>query len=469
MRANLSVSYEVDRVEVRLRHLDTDVTEHLVSLLGRVRQSHIHFIILHFDNVVVAQHPSKIADRIEWSRRGQILRNFIMQCPQYTVAFIRGDCFGEPFETAMACCKVFAESSAKFGLTSMPMWGSLRQLVGSSSGGNHNISIDYRSFGLERVVRVSDLNEVYDHVSDIAQVTEKMSPFDRSLNSMLESMYDQVDLIEAVLFGNRAFLEAFENITFTKPDQYSEIIPDPSIFTMEQNRVEHPRFKYSPVQRATKDLRTYHVAQMQNLLSQTRFPIKGRCIELGSGGGRFSMFLSKRKEVTEVVAADVNVAAVYWMTPILAEKIDPDWSKMRYLIGDFNTLRDDEGFDVAVFCASLHEQHDHHIERSIRQAFDLLKPGGILILHGEHIYPLLFSNKFFRGQREAINRGPFSVPSLNRKLRKCGFTPHVFHNITRGQRFPILKRLLLEKLPTKWLNGWIYFSQLSIIGVKPKR
>lgn len=44
-----------------------------------------------------------------------------------------------------------------------------------------------------------------------------------------------------------------------------------------------------------------------DLLSRLRFaPIRGRCIELGAGGGYFSQVISRLPQVTEVAALDLS-------------------------------------------------------------------------------------------------------------------------------------------------------------------
>lgn len=465
MRSGMTESYTNDCVNIKITRIDKETVEDLVSLLSRIRQSAYRFVLLDFDNAEVADHPSSIEQRIEWSRRGQVLRNFLMQCPQYTLALLRGNCFAEPFEAALACCKVFATPNAKYGLRSLPMWGSLRQMVSLSHLTGSNIDVDYGNFGLDKVTVVSDLNEIDNLIDNMRTVTKQMSVLDRSLNSMLSEKNQNIDRLESVLFANREFFRKFRNIEFTNPQEFGNVTPDTQIFTMDVDRVELDRFIYWPPAKAKNTLSYFQVSQMENLCSQNEFPIKGRCVELGCGGGRLSMYMSKKDEVTEVVACDVNVAAIYWMAPILSEIIKPDWQKMRYLIGDYNTLEDDEGFDVAAFCASLHNTHD--IDMSLKRAFDILKPGGILIVHDEHIYPVLFGNVFSR--KKFFNPGPYSVPALKRRLKRAGFVPYVYRNITPGRRFPKLKDFVLKVLPTKWLNGWLLYSQLSMIAVKPAK
>ena len=63
-----------------------------------------------------------------------------------------------------------------------------------------------------------------------------------------------------------------------------------------------------------------------------------------------------------------------------------------------NTLEDEFGtYDTVIFCASLH--HSSDIPLSLEIANKLLKTGGSLIIHGEHVRPVYFSVKKLDGDK----------------------------------------------------------------------
>ena len=196
-----------------------------------------------------------------------------------------------------------------------------------------------------------------------------------------------------------------------------------------------------------------------NLLSRQRLaPIQGRCIELGAGGAYFSQVISKLPQVTEVIALDLSREMIDTFREPYSKLTDPDFDKIQYVVDDMNTFGMKYGsFDTVIFCASFHHSPDH--VQSLKQAWQILRPGGSLILHGEHYYPLFLAPKHRPGDYNTI-------PQFKQVLRKTGFKPIVYRFAFSGGNHPLLKQIVLTWWPICYLNGLLKYSCFMMLGRK---
>ena len=92
----------------------------------------------------------------------------------------------------------------------------------------------------------------------------------------------------------------------------------------------------------------------------------------------------------------------------------------------------------------------------------LLKPGGSLIIHGEHYDPVFLRPKARKGLKQL-----HTIPQFPSALQKVGLKPKVFRYALPGGRRPVLKRLLLTVWPFCLVNGWFRFSSFMMLASKP--
>lgn len=467
-----------DRVYyMRITKLNKTVVDHIFREMANLRKTGKQFIVFEIDNPEITPWGKTVSEKMKWSRTGQVLRNYIQQSHQFTIAVISGSVMAEAFELGLFCKKVYALPAAKYGFNGFPMWGNLRELrkiISQKQMCFEDAFIDSpeKLFSIEHMKHKDDIHNV---IENYARVRSSWNTLVDSLDMIVAEEESDIDVSETVIYANRLFFKNFNCIEYLGEGDFSERFFDITdykdlLVRSETNRIEHGRYargyRKDPVKRAQNTLKK-HKRAVEKILSQNQFPIKGRCIELGSEAGYFSMMLSTHKDVEEVLACEVNKSTIFWSTPALAEEINPDWSKLRYLICDYDEVRGHGTFDVVVFCCSLNCAPDEMV--SLKKAYDLLKPGGVLILHDEHIYHHLFNPKVKRLRKDNPRNFPITTLDFFDRLRRVGFEPQVFHNVIPGSRFPKFKKFVLEVSPLKHLNGWALFSQHNVIGVKPQR
>jgi SAM-dependent methyltransferase len=210
--------------------------------------------------------------------------------------------------------------------------------------------------------------------------------------------------------------------------------------------------------------------ELEHLMAQRRFPVAGRCIELGSGPGWLAQMLTRYPQVTEVVALDISARSILRWSPALADRIQPDAAKLKYLVRDMNRFEEDEGhFDTAVFAGSLH--HSSDIPRSLATANRLLRPGGMVVLFAEHYYPVigLQQRRLRRVRRERPDL-LFTIPEFSRALSRAGFEAHVLRYCLTGKAGGrrglknLAKRAVSRMMP--WLIGYVQLADYMMIGLK---
>jgi SAM-dependent methyltransferase/uncharacterized protein YbaR (Trm112 family) len=464
---------EGNRYYIRLTKINKTVADHILRELANLRKTGKNIIVFEFDNVEVESWGDTVPEKMKWSRMGQVLRNYIHQAHPFTISVLRGKNHGEAFELALATNKTYALPGAEFGFKDFPMWGNLYRLTSP-----HVPVEDYFKpnatlpFDIETLIDENVLEEI---IASYETVRSSWYPLVDSIPMIIAEEESDIDVTETVIYANKDFFKDFTAIEYLGEGDFSERFFDISdykdlLVRSETNRIEHGRYargyRKDPVKRAEETL-IKHERAVKKLFSQDKFPIKGRCIELGSEAGYFSMLLSKQEAVTEVMACEVNKSTIFWSTPALAEKIQPDWNKLRYLICDYDEVKGHGTFDVVVFCCSLNCSPDENV--SLKKAYDLLKPGGILILHDEHIYHHIFNPKIKRLRKNNARNFPLTTQDFFERLRMTGFEPHVFHNVIPGSRFPRFKKFVLEVSPLKHLNGWALYAQHNVIGVKPEK
>jgi ArsR family transcriptional regulator len=96
--------------------------------------------------------------------------------------------------------------------------------------------------------------------------------------------------------------------------------------------------------------------------------------DLGAGEGTFSQLLAQRAE--RVIAVDNSARMVEFGARLAREN---GLTNLEYRLGDLESPPIEPGtLDLAFFSQSLH--HAQHPERAVRAAYDLVKPGGRIVI-----------------------------------------------------------------------------------------
>lgn len=469
------------RLDIELTRASPDAVRELTEIARTIKQTNAVITVLHFrgkdPNAFCGVPAETFQERLQWCKSGQALCDLIHGSGIPFLASIETPCFGEGFELAMACHAIVrtegvAAGLAEDGETYFPRWGGLariseclgeqRALLLLLSGGHGQIGdaiLKFRSVDLGEK-KVSTM-----HLDEIEAAFARFGPIARRL-ALIATAQDptqknRLHFLEGTIYANQMPEEVLSKIQYLPLE---EIETKRTNGTMQHGLddlgIDYAPFDSFPDAEEAALARKDRLAVVAELLDQKIAPLRGRCIELGSGAGYFSALLSRKADVEEVIACDLSVASVLRWGPFIWQWLKPDWSKLKYVIGNMNKLDEGHGtFDTVVFCASLH--HSSDIPQSLRVASDLLKDGGVVVLHGEHYDPMFLARKDRKGSRI-----PHTIKDFSRLLGAAGFRPIGFRYAVPGKRFPVLKKLLFTVPPFKYANGWFRFASFVMLGIK---
>jgi len=463
-------------VFVEINRFDAFIVRQLVSVLRTLKQSHIEYVFLEFnidESEKILAEQTTFTERFEWSLAGQQLNCFINNCGIICIAVIRNNCFNEYLECALACHRVLILNSASYGFVGknnyFSRWGTLSRLI-SEFG-----VTKYYSFLIEKTFNAY-IEEYLKRKSMFVQSSEEIDSYINNLKetdilvrvlsliglSGLENN-NKVNVIESTIYANLICAEKFKEIDCIAHDKLLKSLMDGE---MKRGRDDvfggaKTGLEISPATIFSDLKKNRTIEELELLIRSNRRALKGKCIELGAGGGYFSSRISQLESVEECVAVDISMHEILKYGPMSWERFPPDWSKLRFMIRDFNKLDEyNNYFDVVVFCASLH--HSSNPYRSLQIAYNLLKKGGQVILFSEHLYSMFFSHKKFKKSDNI----PHTIPQFTRLLKKSGFKPKLSRYSLTGKRFPIIKKIVMNYTPIYFLNGIIRFAYIMISGVK---
>lgn len=474
----IKTSYDKEIAKISINKLDLDSCNLVISELEEIKKTNIGFVIFEFNNAKIDYHPEKIEDRIEWSKIGQVIRNYIEQIPQYTIAYLKkGNFINEIFEMALFCKKIYANKNCTYNFNKYPMWGNLIKVINFSKKNLLNFEISLKKIIEDSVKIINDDRNIYKHIKKIKKIRNNFNLLEKNLENILSKENNNIDIVENVFYANRNFLNNFNKINYLKKNSITKknislYEKKDLIIKINTNRIESNRLlgeghrNQNPIKRAKQYIEEEDW-RIKNIIEQKKFPIEGKCIELGSGAGFLSMNLSKLKKVKKMHACEINTTQISWLTPTLNELVKPDWKKMEYIVTDYEEIENNKQYDVAIFAASLNCTSGKNVNLAFKKAFNILKPGGILLLYDEGIFHYFFNKKVKNRNKENKNF-PYTIPEYFEKLKEVGFEPNVFRNVSPGKRFPKLKKIFLEKSPLKYLNGWFFFCEVDIFAIKPK-
>lgn len=470
--------------QVSLKSLTLEGVLHFIRFLRSVKQTKANFLVINFEkDLLPITEPTTVRDQLEWSKSGQLLTNLLESLPIPVVSIVQGNCSKEYLEVALSCHAIWLSSRATLDFS----YGDGNDFTRFGSLKRFQTNIDYRQFSLLqndggmniawKALLSSRNQQTFESYEDLERLIDGYaeSLSNRSIlarrllayqNAVLPTDISPYDYLEATIYANTPFLSRLGEIKHLSEEQFRAFIRYHSgvngLFSgLDDIGNDYMDFKYYPDKELELLRRKSRVDEVRILLNQSVAPIRGRCIELGSGYGYFSALVSKSSSVTESIALDISAAEMYQLGPFMWEHLQPDWKKFSLRLADMNKLDNEFGcFDTVIFCASLH--HSGNIPQSLNIAANLLKPGGSLIIHGEHYDPMFLRPK----KRANGDPTPHTIRDFSRLLRQTNLEPKVFRYALPGRRFPRIKKLLLSTKPFSYLNGWVRFHSFMMLAIK---
>jgi len=155
-----------------IHKLNDEIIDDLISFVRQVKQSKANLIILEFSkNLLKIDEQLMVAQRLNWSKKGQELTRFVVNSPCPVIAIVKGDIFNEYFEILLACEGVFAHRESKFEFISdnnqyLTRFGCLQRFyerkikINSTSFFNQLNTLGCACLNLKEKDLFSDLNEL---------------------------------------------------------------------------------------------------------------------------------------------------------------------------------------------------------------------------------------------------------------------------------------------------------------------
>jgi SAM-dependent methyltransferase len=189
----------------------------------------------------------------------------------------------------------------------------------------------------------------------------------------------------------------------------------------------------------------------------------GTLVELGAGTCWLGATLARRDEVERVIGIEFSQRRIVELAPIAMAYLDTRPEKIERVVADFYAHGlEDESADYVFMDAAFHHAADP--VRLARVAFDLLRPGGVLVLHREPTLSLLRRSRShgIEGDHGSFEH-EYDWWRYLGFLRSAGFeaskAPAALGFRTRGERARL-------RPPLAWLNGWA-FSVFTYVGRRP--
>jgi len=105
---------------------------------------------------------------------------------------------------------------------------------------------------------------------------------------------------------------------------------------------------------------------------------RGKIIEIGAGTGIVTSELSKFPEVERIYCMDYDQDTVEKLMPLVQWSLDANIKKITRVIGSYNNIKCEEEFDAIIAVGALH--HSEDLDKTLRECFRVLKPGGRFII-----------------------------------------------------------------------------------------
>ncbi len=205
------------------------------------------------------------------------------------------------------------------------------------------------------------------------------------------------------------------------------------------------------------------VPKLRHALHRARVVPRGTVVELGAGTCWLAGALAREPAVERVVAVEFSERRLTDLAPVALAHLGAPAEKVERVVADFYAHGlGDQVADLVVMDAAFHHAADP--VALARVAFDLLRPGGELVLLREPTLALLRRTRDHGTEGE---HGDFEHEYFARgylaHLRTAGFEARKAP-ASGGFRTPRQRALL--RPPLRWLNG-IAFSEYTYVGRRP--
>ncbi|MDA0164749.1 class I SAM-dependent methyltransferase [Solirubrobacter ginsenosidimutans] len=189
----------------------------------------------------------------------------------------------------------------------------------------------------------------------------------------------------------------------------------------------------------------------------------GEIVELGAGTCWLSAELARRPEVRRVRAVEFSERRIRSLAPVAIAHLGAQADKIERHVADFYAHGLEPGIADFVFTdAAFHHAADP--ARLVRVAWDLLRPGGCLVLFRE---PTIARLRRTRDHGEEGEHGDFEREYTSREylelLSDGGFLPERY-TASGGWTTPRARAILHP--PLSWLNGTL-FAEYTYVGRRP--
>jgi SAM-dependent methyltransferase len=471
--SGLQIHHILDSLTIDVLTLSNESLSELISLFRTIKQTNAKYVVLNFNDPKISfgNYP-RAKDLLAWSKTGQFLTSMIVSSPIPVVANIVNRCSNEALELAFSAHHLFINDLSIFNFDASYnfKWGFLknfRTLISDYSI-RDLYSSQKRQNALDNFFAAKKISYYKNELT--TQMILKIIPEDSIVSKLLSYHFSvnplqvsPINCLESTIsIAAHAKNGLLNKINYLKPAEIKHSVMKSTI----SDRLDDFANDFVLIDNYPDDEirvlnRKNRIEEVKKILNSPQINFHGKCIELGSGYGYFSMLASKLPNVTEVVAFDISLAEIIRFGPYMADVLDPCLDKFSYQIGDMNQIQSDMfgKFDFVIFCASLH--HSSDINKSLEVAYKLLRHGGKVILHGEHYKPV-----FLKAKKNDENSLPHTILDFNRILSKNGFHPHVFRYALKGNKSYFLKKMVLENSPLCYINGWIKYSSFISYGIK---
>lgn len=128
--------------------------------------------------------------------------------------------------------------------------------------------------------------------------------------------------------------------------------------------------------------RFHTIDMLEELL---KVEIHGKCLEIGSGKGLASAYLSSKISVQSVMALDYSLYSLEYLLP-KAQRLfkDANLSKIQRVFGSFNNIKA-YGYDFVFGFGAIH--NSDNLESTFKSIYQSLKDGGVFMSSDMALYP----------------------------------------------------------------------------------
>jgi SAM-dependent methyltransferase len=159
--------------------------------------------------------------------------------------------------------------------------------------------------------------------------------------------------------------------------------------------------------------------------------VYGNIIDIGAGVCWSSAIISKMDNVESVTSVDLSEHRLLKIAPLVFRQLGGNYEKFKPIVDDFLTgPLPTNHYNVAVFCQALYMFPN--LDMVLKRVYELLVPGGLLIVACERITPEypLFSVKgikrktihLLKGRADLTGNNFYTDGEYRSSIKKNGFT-----------------------------------------------